>query len=105
MKTPLRIQKDREYENPKKSLLELENMCKGMANHYKIQTLFILYQHSGLTLDQITELLGGNFKTISVHVKRLSSAGLISKKYKGNFVQHSLTESGKKTVLFLKSFI
>ena len=104
MKTSERRKKDKEYLLPKRSLLEIQKITKGIANHTRIQVVNVLQQQPGLTLDQITELLNGNFKTISGHIKRLSEAGLVWKKYNGNFVQHTLTEEGKKCAQFLKSF-
>lgn len=86
--------------NPK----QLERHLKGVANHWRIRTLYLLAKQPGLTLDQIAQTLNANGKTISDHTRRLAHAGLIEKKYFGNSVEHSLTTTGKRLYEFLKVF-
>ena len=61
-------------------------------------------KNKDITLDQIIKNLKANEKTIGEHTRRLFQAGLINKRYQGNFVLHSLSPYGKKFVSFLKSF-
>ena len=82
----------------------MERHLKGMANHYRIQILLVVGGSEGITLDKIVEEVGANEKTIGEHARRLSGAGLINKKYRGTFVEHSLSPYGKIFVTFLKSF-
>jgi DNA-binding transcriptional ArsR family regulator len=82
----------------------MERHLKGMANHYRIEILLLVAEHSGITLEDITETLSANEKTLGEHTRRLYQAGLINKKYRGKFVEHTLSPYGKTFVGFLKSF-
>ncbi len=82
----------------------MERHLKGMSNHYRIQILFIIDERKGITLEDIVETLEANEKTIGEHTRRLYQAGLINKKYRGKFVEHTLSPYGKTFVSFLKSF-
>ena len=82
----------------------MERHLKGMSNHYRIQILFIIAERKGITLEDIVETLEANEKTIGEHTRRLYQAGLINKKYRGKFVEHTLSPYGKTFVSFLKSF-
>ena len=75
-----------------------------MANHYRIETLLLVAEKDGITLEDIAAAIGANEKTIGEHTRRLHRAGLINKKYRGRFVEHSLSPYGKTFVRFLKSF-
>ena len=77
---------------------------KGMANHYRIEILLLVAEREGMTLEDIVEALGANGKTLGEHTRRLVQAGLINKKYRGKFVEHTLSPYGKTFVHFLKSF-
>jgi len=82
----------------------MERHLKGMANHYRIAILLTIAGEEGITLDGIIATLRANPKTIGEHTRRLFQAGLINKKYKGNFVEHNLSPYGKIFVNFLKTF-
>lgn len=83
---------------------QMERHLKGIANHYRIAILLTVGTFEGITLDKLVELVKGNTKTIGEHTRRLVSAGLINKKYKGKFVEHRLSPYGKLFVKFIKSF-
>lgn len=87
-----------------KTSKQLERHFKGAANHRRLDILCLIAKTDGITLEDIADNLGCNFKTISEHTRRLHIAGLIDKKYRGKFVEHSLSPYGKKFVEFLKSF-
>ena len=87
-----------------KTARQMERHLKGMANHYRIQILFLVAERKGITLEDIVETLEANEKTIGEHTRRLYQAGLINKKYRGKFVEHTLSPYGKTFVSFLKSF-
>ena len=87
-----------------KTAKQMERHLKGMANHYRIEILLTIATNDGITLDQIIETLNANEKTIGEHTRRLFVAGLVNKKYRGKFVEHTLSPYGKKFVQFLKSF-
>jgi len=82
----------------------MERHLKGIANHYRIQILLLIADQNGVTLEDIVETLGANEKTIGEHTRRLYQAGLINKKYRGKFVEHTLSPYGKTFVRFLQSF-
>jgi len=83
---------------------QLERYFKGVANHWRIAILLLLEKNPGITVDEITERVEGNFKTISQHTLILLRAGLLSKKYKGRNVIHFLSPYGKRFVKFIKTF-
>lgn len=82
----------------------MERHLKGMANHYRIEILLLVSGRQTITLEEIVEALRANEKTIGEHTRRLYLAGLIDKKYRGKFVEHTLSPYGRIFVRFLKSF-
>jgi DNA-binding MarR family transcriptional regulator len=87
-----------------KTSKQLERHFKGVGNHHRIDILLLLSQSKDLTLEQISERLECNIKTISGHTYRLVQSGLINKTYSGRSVLHSLSPYGKKIVSFLEIF-
>ncbi len=87
-----------------KTAKQMERHTKGVANHYRIDILFIVAEKGGITVEGIAEELNANFKTISEHTHRLVKAGLLNKKYKGRSVAHELSPYGKQFHRFLKTF-
>lgn len=87
-----------------KTAKQMERHLKGIANHYRIGTLLYLVSHDKATLEDIIESLDANDKTIGEHVRRLTVAGLVNKKYRGKFVEHTLSSYGKIFVEFLDTF-
>ena len=82
----------------------MERHLKGVANHRRIEILLFLAKYNKATLEDIVDALKANDKTIGEHTRRLYVAGLIGKKYRGRFVEHSLSPYGIKFVKFLESF-
>lgn len=87
-----------------KTAKQMERHLKGMANHYRIEILLFISARNGATLEEIVEALKANEKTIGEHTRRLYVAGLINKKYRGKYVEHTLSPYGKTFVHFLESF-
>lgn len=83
---------------------QMERHLKGISNHYRIEILLLIDEDGSLTLEGIVSALGANEKTIGEHTRRLHNAGLINKKYRGKFVEHTLSPYGKLFVRFLRSF-
>lgn len=83
---------------------QMERHLKGLANHYRISILFLIDQADAITLDKIIKTLGGNKKTIGTHTNKLFLVGLVDKKYRGRYVEHTLSPYGKMFVDFLKAF-
>lgn len=87
-----------------KTAKQMERHLKGISNHYRIAILLLIDKSKGITLEGIVENLKANEKTIGEHTRRLFTAGLVNKNYRGNYVEHHLSPYGKKFVAFLKSF-
>lgn len=87
-----------------KTAKQMERHLKGVANHHRIDILLLLETQEGITLEGIVKTLGANEKTIGEHARRLERAGLINKKYRGKFVEHTLSPYGRTFVRFLRSF-
>ena len=87
-----------------KTAKQMERHLKGMANHYRIEILLLVAERDSITLEDIVETLDANEKTIGEHTRRLSYAGLLNKKYRGKFVEHTLSPYGRTFVRFLQSF-
>lgn len=87
-----------------KTTKQMERHLKGMANHYRIAILLLISKQEGITLESIIKELEANEKTIGEHTRRLYRAGLIDKKHRSKFVEHSLSPYGKIFVRFLESF-
>lgn len=87
-----------------KTAKQMERHLKGMSNHYRIEILLNIDANPKTTLEEIVKALNANIKTIGEHTRRLHIAGLVNKKYRGKFVEHTLSPYGKTFVKFLKSF-
>ena len=87
-----------------KTAKQMERYLKGMANHHRINILLLVSEKRGITVEDITEELNANFKTISQHTRYLAQAELIEKQYRNREVMHSLSPYGKFFVKFIKEF-
>ena len=87
-----------------KTAKQLERHFKGAANHWRIEIICVVLKNPGIKLEEIADFLDCNIKTISEHVRKLSHAGLVNKKYKGREVEHTLSPYGEKFFSFFKSF-
>jgi len=100
----MKLVKDQKLHIRRLSKIEIINAFKVMGNEYRMNMLLALKQSPGLNLDQVNGVVGGEFKNISTHMKKLASSGLVHKKYKGVYVQHFLTEYGKRAVQSFEEF-
>jgi predicted transcriptional regulator len=92
-------------EKPKtKTARQMERHIKGVANHRRIDILFLIAEHKGITVDVISGRLKCNMKTISAHILKLQQAGLIRKTNVGRAVSHDLSPYGKSIYSFLRTF-
>lgn len=87
-----------------KTAKQLERYFKGVANHRRIAILLLVLKSPQITLEEISESLDCNIKTISEHTRRLVQAGLINKEYKGRKVEHSVSPYGKRFCTFITQF-
>jgi DNA-binding MarR family transcriptional regulator len=89
---------------PPKTAKQLERHLKGVANHRRIEILFLIDEREGIRLDGIAKSVKGNIKTISEHTRKLAQAGLVNKTYANRGVSHTLSPYGKRFLKFIKSF-
>ena len=82
---------------------QLERVLKGAANHRRIEILILLSDLSDISLEKIAAELQINYKTASVHVARLTLAGLVFKYKQRHTVRHKLSPRGKKLLKFIKT--
>ena len=87
-----------------KSSRKLERIFKGVANHRRIEILFMLKKNPELTLNAISQNSKCNMKTIAEHTRRLVIAGLINKNRFNNMVLHSLSPYGEKMIKCIEMF-
>jgi len=87
-----------------KTARQLERHLKGVANHRRIEILFLVAERGGVTLDGIARGVGANLKTVAEHTRRLVQAGLLDKRYEGRNVAHTLSPYGKTFLAFLRTF-
>ncbi len=81
---------------------KLERVAKGFANHRRLAILDLLEKQPELSVDEIATSLNINFKTASEHIRRLALAGLVLKRYEGNFVRHKVSPRGLSILKFLR---
>jgi len=86
-----------------KRFRELERIIKGAANHRRIQILELLTRRPELSVTEISNELGVNFKTISEHIRRLAIAGLVTKRNENATVRHRLSPRGTFILKFLRT--
>lgn len=87
-----------------KTAKQMERHIKGISNHYRIELLLLIQARAPITLEDLVYELKASEKTLSEHTRRLVQAGLIQKRYRGRYVEHSLSPYGKSFVQFLKNF-
>jgi DNA-binding MarR family transcriptional regulator len=98
------LAKKRKIEKKQKTARQMERHLKGVANHRRIEILFLIASQKGITLEHIAERLNCNMKTTSEHTRRLAQAGLVRKNYKGRNVAHELSPYGKIIHKFITTF-
>ena len=87
-----------------KTAKQMERHFKGVANHRRIAILLLVSKNPNITLENISESLDCNIKTISEHTRRLVQAGLVNKKYRGRMVEHKISPYGKFFCNFINKF-
>ena len=58
----------------------LERLVRGFANHWRIIILELLSHKPELSVEEVTQEVMGDFKTIAHHIQRLAIAGLVMKR-------------------------
>jgi len=86
-----------------KSFPEIQTILKGGANHFRAHILITLLKQPGMTLEQINEKVGGDFKNISFHAAKLYTFDLVYKKRNGYHTQHYLSNEGILLARFVET--
>ena len=81
----------------------LENLIRSFANYRRIQIMEILGERPDLSLQEIAKAVEANLKTVSEHLRRLSTADMVVKNPMGRLVRHKLTDKGMKVLTFLRN--
>ena len=76
---------------------------KGAANARRIEILIMLTESPDMSLTEIASAVGGDFRTIGEHLRKLTLAGLISKKSDGKSMQHQITDLGVYVLKFVET--
>ena len=79
------------------------DIFRALGNGYRLKIFLTVSKNPGITLDQINQIVGGAFRNISAHTKKLMHTGLIEKGHRGTYVQHHLTPLGEKVAKTVKS--
>jgi len=79
----------------------LERLVRGFSNHWRIEILNLLARQPELSVEEIAELLGAHYRTVSAHLLRLATAGLVLKRSAAQHVRHRLTDRGAQVLAFL----
>ena len=87
----------------KRKTRELEKIVRGFSKHRRIEIMFLLNREPELSVIEIADELGINFKTASEHIRRLAQAGLVLKRNEGAAVRHVLSRLGAFTLKFLRT--
>ena len=87
----------------KRRYRELEIIFKGLANHRRVQLLDTLFREPELSVMEIAERLGVDFRTVSEHTRKLVLGGLIMKRNEAAAVRHALTIRGKDILKFCRT--
>lgn len=82
---------------------KLEKIVKGFSNHRRIEILALLDRKRNLSVMDVARELRVNFKTISEHIRRLTHAGLVTKKNMGAAVEHTVSKLGGYVLKFLRT--
>jgi len=78
---------------------KLERTIKGFANHRRLKILELLKQEPELSVEDIAQKLHIGYMNTSDHIRKLSIANLVLKRYDGNNVRHRITE---RAIIFLE---
>ncbi len=77
-------------------------VVKGFSNHYRIEILRLLHKHPRLSVEEIADEIGAEYKTMAAHIRRMYTSGLVLKRYRGRRVEHILTKRGLNVLTFLR---
>ena len=77
-----------------------ERIVKGFSNHKRVEILELLNETPELSVFEISDKLGVNFKTLSEHLRKMVISGLILKRSDRVSIRHCLSDRGKRFLNF-----
>ncbi len=80
----------------------IEYRVKGFANRNRVRLILAIKNNPGISVEALADLLKLNYQTMSVHLRQLYRTGLVTKSYKGKFVEHKLTSDAESIVALLE---
>ena len=86
----------------RKKFYRLEKIFKGIANHRRIEMLYLISRRSNLSVEDIVSKLDINYQTGSSHLRKLVKAGLVNGVKQGRRVEYVLSPYGDIIITFLK---
>ena len=81
---------------------ERAEILKAVAHYKRILILTLISEKPDLSIINICDKLNEDIKNVSFHVAKLSSAGLLTKRKSGNFVNLAITGRGKTILTFVR---
>lgn len=79
---------------PERSLRDLAELFRGLADRSRLHILFLLARHGELNVSRIGEEVGQSQPAISHHLNQLKKAGLVEYRRDGKFNFYRLTPDG-----------
>jgi DNA-binding transcriptional ArsR family regulator len=81
---------------------QLEYIVKGFANKRRINILFLLERTPELSVSEVAEHFSISFVSVSNHLSKMMSRGLVMKRNDKKEVRHALTKKGIVVAKFLR---
>lgn len=79
-----------------------ERIVRGFSNRRRIAVLHLLQRHPGLSMSEIAVSLRATREAAWEHLRKMTAAGLLVRRRKGNLRLHRLTARGRRVLRFLK---
>lgn len=84
---------------PTPPVRELADLFRCLADEHRLTILFLLAEHSELSVSALGERLGQSQPAVSHHLTQLRQAGLIDYRRDGKFNRYALTPGGLHRLL------
>jgi DNA-binding transcriptional ArsR family regulator len=81
----------------------IEDLFKILASDARLKIIYYLYDSQKSNVKNISNELGCNIKTLSQHVKKLYSGGIVNRLNKGREVELSLSDKGYEVIKLINT--
>ncbi|MEX0933954.1 MAG: winged helix-turn-helix domain-containing protein [Candidatus Paceibacterota bacterium] len=82
----------------RKEFYKLEKVFKGVANHRRLEIVLLLAKKDNLSTDEIVEELNAPYQTVTQHLHKLVSTGLVDSYREGVIVRYTPSPYGKSII-------